>query len=320
MKAAHEPIRKPCFQGVLRAHEKMSAILPPTPMMQCEIAGRIIWCKAESLQPIGAFKVRGAWHRLSDLTPREREAGVVAFSSGNHAQGVAWAAARLGVSATIVMPSDAPRLKIDATRALGAEIMLYDRMTEDRAALAAQIAEKRGATLVPSYDDPWVVEGQGSAGLEALDQMGEEPDLVITPCGGGGLASGLALALPNAQITVAEPEGWDDMARSLDAGHIVPVGPAPPTTACDALMTLRVSELTFDVLKQRRAFGVAVSEAETIRAMRYARKEFGLILEPGGSVGLAALLSGKVAPGKRTLVILSGGNIDPTQFATMTGG
>lgn len=320
MKAAHKPIRKPCFQGVLRAHEKMSAILPPTPMMQCEIAGRIIWCKAESLQPIGAFKVRGAWHRLSDLTACERETGVVAFSSGNHAQGVAWAAARLGVSATIVMPSDAPRLKIDATRALGAEVMLYDRMTEDRAALAAQIAEKRGATLVPSYDDPWVIEGQGSAGLEALDQMGEEPDLVITPCGGGGLASGLALALPNAQITVAEPEGWDDMARSLDAGHIVPVGPAPPTTACDALMTLRVSELTFDVLKQRRAFGVAVSEAETVRAMRYARKQFGLILEPGGSVGLAALLSGKVAPGKRTLVILSGGNIDPTQFATMTGG
>lgn len=319
MKAAEQPARKPSFQGISSAYEKMSAILPQTPMKRCEIAGHTIWCKAESLQPIGAFKVRGAWHRLTDMTSLERKAGVVAFSSGNHAQGVAWAAARLGMAATIIIPRDAPKLKIDATRALGAEIIHYDRMTEDRATLAAHIAAERGAVLVPSYDDPWIIEGQGSAGLEALDQLDQEPDLVITPCGGGGLASGLALALPNARIMVAEPEGWDDMARSLDAGHIVPVGPAPPPTACDALMTLRVSELTFDVLKQRRALGVAVSEAETIRAMQYALEEFGLILEPGGSVGLAALLAGRIEPGKQTLVILSGGNIDPAQFATMTG-
>ena len=170
MSHADPAFRKPCFQGVLRAHEKISAILPSTPLKRCEIAGRTIWCKAESLQPIGAFKLRGAWHRLTDLSDRERKAGVVAFSSGNHAQGVAWAAARLGMAATILIPRDAPKLKIDATRSLGAEIILFDRMTEDRAAMAAYIAAERGAALVPSYDDPWIIEGQGSAGLEALDQ------------------------------------------------------------------------------------------------------------------------------------------------------
>ena len=286
--------------------------------MRCEIAGRTIWCKAESLQPVGAFKLRGAWHRLTDLTSEERKGGVVAFSSGNHAQGVAWSAARLGMAATIIIPTDAPKLKIDATRALGAEIILYDRMTEDRAAIAACIAAERGAALVPSYDDPWIIEGQGSVGLEALDQLGEEPDLVITPCGGGGLASGLALALPNAGIVIVEPEGWDDMTRSLQAGHIVPVGPNPPATACDALMTLRVSALTFTVLQGRKSVGVAVSETEVSTAMRYALKTFGLILEPGGAVGLAALLSGKIAPAERTLVILSGGNVEPALFAAMT--
>jgi threonine dehydratase len=318
MKTVNEPVRKPCFQGVLRAHEKISAILPPTPMKRCEIDGRTVWFKAESLQPIGAFKLRGAWHRLTDLTAAERKAGVVAFSSGNHAQGVAWAAARLGMTATIVIPRDAPKLKIDATRALGAEIILYDRMTEDRAALAARIATERGAILVPSYDDPWIIEGQGSAGLEALNQLSEEPDLVVTPCGGGGLASGLSLALPNAKIVVAEPEGWDDMARSLRASHIIPVDPNPPATTCDALMTLRVSQLTFDILKQRAASGVAVAEAEIASAMKFAHRMFGLILEPGGAAGLAAVLSGKVLPARRTLVILSGGNVEPALFAAMT--
>ena len=320
MSSGDQSGRKPDFQGVLRAHEKMTAILPPTPLKRCEIAGHAIWCKAESLQPVGAFKLRGAWHRLTDLSQAERRAGVVAFSSGNHAQGVAWAAARLGIAATIVIPSDAPKLKLDATRALGADIVLYDRMTEDRATIAAAIAEKRGAVLVPSFDDPWIVEGHGSAGLEALDQMGEAPDLVVAPCGGGGLASGLALALPNARIAIAEPEGWDDMTLSLANGHIVPVGPDPPPTACDALMTLRVSPLTFGILKQRDAKGVAVSEAEIAAAMRHARDELGLTLEPGGAAGLAALLSGKIAPVGRTLVILSGGNVEPALFEAMTAG
>ena len=317
MKAAVEPVRKPCFQGVLRAYEKMSAILPPTPIKRCKIDGRTIWCKAESLQPIGAFKVRGAWHRLTDLTKAERDAGVVAFSSGNHAQGVAWAAARLGIAATIVIPRDAPKLKIDATRALGAEIILYDRMTEDRAALAARIAAERGATLVPSYDDPWIIEGQGSAGIEIRKQLRREPNLVVSPCGGGGLASGLVLALPNTRIAIAEPEGWDDMAHSLAIGHIVTVGPNPPATACDALMTLRVAPLTFSVLHERGVKGVAVTEGEVAAAMRFAHDKLALKIEPGGAVGLAAVLANKIAPVGETVVILSGGNVEPALFEAM---
>ena len=251
------------------------------------------------------------------MSEAERKAGVVAFSSGNHAQGVAWAAARLGIEAIIVIPRDAPALKIEATRALGAEIVLYDRMTEDRSVIAAALAARRGAVLVPSFDDPWIIEGQGSAGLEALEQLGEEPGLVVTPCGGGGLAAGLALALPNARIVVAEPEGWDDMAQSLMKGQITPVGANPPPTSCDALMTLRVSPLTFGVLHERKARGVAVSEGEVAAAMRYASRTLDLRLEPGGAAGLAALLCGRVGPAGRTLVILSGGNVDPTLFSAM---
>jgi threonine dehydratase len=309
--------RKPCFRGVLRAHEKISEILPATPVMQFWIGGVTVWAKAESLQPIGAFKLRGAWHRLTDLSPEARGRGVVAFSSGNHAQGVAWAAVRLGIDATIIIPSDAPPLKIEATRTLGANVILYDRMSEDRAEIAARLAAERGATLVPSFDDPWIIEGQGSAGLEAKEQLGFEPDLVVTPCGGGGLAAGLALALPKARIVVAEPEGWDDMAQSLMKGQITPVGVNPPPTSCDALMTLQVSPLTFGVLHERKARGVAVSDGEVAAAMRYASRTLGLRLEPGGAAGLAALLCGKIGPAGRTLVILSGGNVDPTLFSAM---
>lgn len=311
--------RKPGFQGVLRAHEKISAILPPTPVKQFEIDGIQVWAKADSLQPIGAFKLRGAWHRLTELSDAERKRGVVAFSSGNHAQGIAWAAAKLGIAATIVIPRDAPPMKIEATRSWGAEIVLHDRMTEDRAEIAARLAAKSGGTVVPSFDDPWIIEGQGSAGIEAKAQLGFEPDLVVTPCGGGGLASGLALGLPGAQIAIAEPEGWDDMTRSLAGGKIVPVGPNPPPTSCDALQTLRVSPLTFDVLRDRGATGVAVSEGEIGSAMRFAYDTLELTLEPGGAAGLAALLSRKVQPIGRTLVLLSGGNVESAVFAAMTG-
>lgn len=271
-----------------------------------------------------AFKLRGAWHRLSDLPKEARSAGVVAFSSGNHAQGVAWAAQRLGMPALIVMPKDTPQVKLEGTAALGAEIVLYDRMTESREEIAGRIAAERGATLVPSFDDPWVIEGQGSAGLEALEQMAalgmEGPDLVIMPCGGGGLAAGLALALPDAQIVVAEPEGWDDMTRSLQLGEIVPVGANPPPTTCDAIQTLKVAPLTFDVLKAAGATGVAVSEEETFAAMRRAKQDLGVTIEPGGAVALAALLSGKVKAGARTLVLLSGGNVDPQLFDRVMAG
>jgi threonine dehydratase len=313
-----EAHRIPSFSGVERAYRKIAKILPSTPLLPLDVHGKRIWCKAESLQPIGAFKLRGAWHRLTDIAQDRRGAGVVAFSSGNHAQGVAWAARRLGMPATIVMPSDAPNLKVDGTRRLGADVIFYDRMTEDRAAIARQLAEERRAVLVPSFDDPWVIEGQGSAGLEILDQIDEAPDLIVTPCGGGGLASGLALAVPGAHVVIVEPEGWDDMTRSLQRGAIVPVGPNPPYTSCDALQTLKVSPLTFDVLRGRSASGLAVNEEEIAAAMRHAKASLGLILEPGGAVALAAVLAGKLAVTERTVVILSGGNVEPDLFAVMT--
>jgi threonine dehydratase len=312
-------LRQPTRAGVRDAAEKIARILPPTPLFLSEIKGVPVAFKAESLQPIGAFKIRGAWHRLTALDEAARKKGVVAFSSGNHAQGVAWAAKRLGISATIVMPSDAPRLKRESTLALGAEVVTYDRATESREAIAAGLAEARGATLVPSFDDPWIIEGQGSAGIEAATQMAAlglgAPRRVIIPCGGGGLSAGIALALKDSAITVVEPEGWDDMRRSLEASWIEPVGPNPPLTACDSLQTLRVSPLTFDVLSRRDATGVAVSEPEIAAAQRWAAEKLRLVIEPGGAVGLAAVLAGKVKLEPGLLVILSGGNVDLAAYA-----
>lgn len=316
-------VRQPTRAGVRDAAAKIAAILPQTPLFTAEIRGVSVAFKAESLQPIGAFKIRGAWHRLTALDDIARARGVVAFSSGNHAQGVAWAAKRLGVPAVIVMPADAPKVKLDATLAMGAEVVKYDRATESREKIAAHLAHARGAVLVPSFDDPWIIEGQGSAGIEAMTQSIEmglpDPTRVLVPCGGGGLAAGLALALPEAEITVVEPEGWDDMRRSLDAGWIEPVGDNPPATACDALQTHEVSPLTFDVLSRRGATGLAVSEAEVRHAQRWAAAKLRLVLEPGGSVALAALLAGKVDPEPGLLVILSGGNVDPQAYAGVLG-
>jgi threonine dehydratase len=317
-------LRQPTRAGVRDAAEKIARILPPTPLFLSEIKGVPVAFKAESLQPIGAFKIRGAWHRLTALDDAARKKGIVAFSSGNHAQGVAWAAKRLGISATIVMPSDAPRLKRESTLALGAEVVTYDRATESREAIAAGLAEARGATLVPSFDDAWIIEGQGSAGIEAATQMAAlglgAPSRVIIPCGGGGLSAGIALALKDSAITVVEPEGWDDMRRSLEASWIEPVGPNPPPTACDSLQTLRVSPLTFDVLSRRDATGVAVSEPETAAAQRWAAEKLRLVIEPGGAVGLAAVLSGKVKLEPGLLVILSGGNVDLAAYAKAMAG
>lgn len=317
-------VRQPTRAGVRDAAAKIAAILPQTPLFLAEIHGRPVAFKAESLQPIGAFKIRGAWHRLTALDPAAREKGVVAFSSGNHAQGVAWAAKRLGIPAVIVMPADAPKVKLDATLALGAEVVRYDRATENREKIAAHLAHARGATLVPSFDDAWVIEGQGTVGIEAMTQSVEmrlpDPVHVITPCGGGGLGAGLALALPEAEITLAEPEGWDDMRRSLEAGWIEPVGENPPPTACDALQTGQVSPLTFDVLSRRGALGVAVSEAEVREAQRWAARTLRLVIEPGGAAGLAALLARKVEAKPGTLVILSGGNADPDAYARVLAG
>ncbi|WP_242115387.1 threonine ammonia-lyase [Sphingomonas lacusdianchii] len=311
-------MRQPTRAGVRDAAAKMAEILPYSPLMIREINGLPVALKMESLQPIGAFKLRGAWHRLTALSDESRLRGVVAFSSGNHAQGVAWAAKRLGMPATIVMPADAPETKLRATMALGAEVVRYDRATESREKIAAHLAHARGATLVPSFDDAWVIEGQGSAGIEAAEQMAAaglpQPSRAIVPCGGGGLSAGIALALPDAEIVTVEPEGWDDMRRSLEAGWIEPVGDAPPPTACDALQTTRVAERTFDVLSRRGATGVAVSEAEIADAQRWAARHLRAVVEPGGAVALAAVLSRRVTVEPGTLVLVSGGNVDPVAY------
>ena len=306
-------LRQPTKAGVRDAAEKIARILPPSPIFPLQINGKTVVFKAESLQPIGAFKLRGAWHRLTALDDVSRSRGVVAFSSGNHAQGIAWAARRLGIAATIVMPADAPPSKREGTLALGAEIVDYDRATESRELIARRLAEARGATLVPSFDDPWVIEGQGSAGIEAAAQMAAiglgTPTHVVSP-----------RALAGARGTVVEPGGWDDMRRSLEAGWIEPVGDNPPPTACDSLQTTRVSPLTFEVLARRGAEGVAVSEAEVAAAQRFAADRLRLVVEPGGAVALAALLAGKVKAEDGMLVLLSGGNVDRAAYARVLAG
>ena len=288
-------------------------------MIAAQVEGTPIWLKCECLQTGGAFKLRGATNRLLQLTPEERERGVVAFSSGNHARGVAIAAKRLGIRAVIVMPADAPAVKVEGTRAEGAEIVLYDRKTESREEIARRIADDSGATVVPSFDDVAIVAGQGTAGLEILDQVLEPPRRIIIPCGGGGLASGIALACPDAEIVIVEPEGWDDMGRSLELGEIVPVTADPPPTLCDALQTPRVSPITFGILQQRGAKALAVSDTEVEDAIRFAWTEHGLVVEPGGAAALAALLAGKVEPAEGTIVVLSGGNIDRALHARIVG-
>tara|TARA_R110002033_G_scaffold4612_18_gene21868 strand:- start:2063 stop:3046 length:984 start_codon:yes stop_codon:yes gene_type:complete len=314
-----DPERKPTLAGVERAARKIADILPATPLLPLEIDGTTVWCKAECLQPIGAFKIRGGWHRLTDLTDDQRKRGVIAFSSGNHAQGVAWAARRLNVPATIIMPEDAPKAKLENTKAMGAKVITYDRMSGDRVQLAADLAQETGAVVVPSFDDPWIVEGQGSCGIEIREQMlartGFQPDQLVICCGGGGLASGTALANPDANIVIVEPEGWDDMKRSLEGGAIVPVQDNPPATDCDALQTLSVAPITFNILKDRGATGVAVSATEVHHAMRVAFEKLRLVVEPGGAVALAAILAGKVGLTDRTAITLSGGNVDHQRFA-----
>ncbi|MFN0045583.1 MAG: threonine/serine dehydratase [Sphingorhabdus sp.] len=317
------PNRKPTHEGVERAMDKVAAILPQTPLLPLEVDGVTIWCKAEMLQPIGAFKIRGAWHRLTDLTDDQRRKGVVGVSSGNHAQGVAWAAKRLGVAATIVMPSNAPKMKLAATRALGATVVLYDRATESRDAVASGLIDRNGGTLVHAFGDPWVIEGQGSAGLEIAAQLRvfglHGPDQIVACCGGGGLAAGLSLACPDAAMVIVEPEGWDDIIRSLEAGKILPVEDLTYPTQCDALQTPQTYPINFEVLQRRVSKGVTVSTHEVAAAMRLAFEKLHLVVEPGGAVALAAVLAGKVSLKPVTAVTLSGGNIDRETFTQMIG-
>ena len=316
-------MRTPTAEGTFAALQSLQEIgLPMTPLLPVEIGGVQCYVKAEVLQPVGAFKIRGAWWRLLNLTEDERAYGVVAVSSGNHAQGVAWAARKLGIAATIVMPRNAPQVKLEATRALGAEIVLYDRPGEDRDEVAAKLIEARGSVLVHAFGDPWVIEGQGSAGHEANAQLGfgRTPSRFIVCCGGGGLAAGLALACPEAAIQVVEPQGWDMVGRSLEAGEIVPVGEDPPATICDALQPDATKPINLSVLQDRAEPGVTVTDEEVREAQRFAFSKLRLVVEPGGAAALAAALADKVALDEDTVIMLTGGNTDAESFARTIGG
>ena len=310
--------RKPTPEGVAAAAKRVAPSVVRTPLLPLDWAGGRLWVKAECLQEGGSFKLRGATNRLLLLSEAERKRGVVAFSSGNHAQGVAIAARRLGIPAAIVMPADAPRVKVDGTRGAGAEIVFYDRATESREEIGARLARERGATLVPSFDDVDVIEGQGSVGVEIVEQLRGLPDKVLIPCGGGGLSAGIALAMPGTGVLTVEPQGWDDMARSLVAGTPVPVEDPAPPTRCDALQTRLVSPLTLGALREAGARGLSVSESEIEGAMAFAARRLRIVAEPGGAVALAALLAGKAGEvTERTVVVVSGGNVDPALYAAI---
>ena len=308
-------IRAPNRDGVLAAARSVAAILPPTPLLPIEIGGVRCHVKAESLQPVGAFKIRGGWWRLSNLDDTERARGVVAVSSGNHAQGVAWAARRLGIAAAIVMPRNAPQVKLEATRALGAEIVLYDRPGQNRDDVAAKLVEERGAVLVHAFGDPWVIEGQGSAGIEIEAQLGRAPSRLLVCCGGGGLAAGLALACPESAIHIVEPHGWDMVGRAIAAGQVVHVGENPPSTICDALQPDTTKPINLSVLQGRAEPGVTVTDEEVRAAQRFAFGHLNLVVEPGGAAALAAALAGKVAVDEDTVIMVTGGNTDAASFA-----
>jgi threonine dehydratase len=310
---------------VLAAANRLAGWPVRTPLLNCPAldaaCGGRVWLKPENLQHTGSFKFRGAMNRLLAIPTEGRRGGVVAYSSGNHAQGVARAARLLGMPAAIIMPSDAPKLKVERTRADGAEVIFYDRLTEARETIAANLAEARGALIVPPFADPLIIAGQGTAGLEAVQDLaalGETADLAMTCCGGGGLSGGFA-AGSQLPLVLVEPDGYDDVCRSLAAGRILPVeNPGP--TRCDALQTLRMADITFATLRHHGATGVAVSEAEVARAVAFAFRELKLVVEPGGAVALAALLAGRVdATGKTVIATLSGGNVDAATFIDCLG-
>ena len=289
-----------------------------------ERVGATVFLKPELLQRTGSFKFRGAFNKLSSIPMDARSGGVVAFSSGNHAQGVAAAAQILHMQATIVMPTDAPVTKRERTKGYGAEVVLYDRDREDREAIARDIAGKRGATVVPPYDDPFVIAGQGTLGREIAEDMatlGLTPDIVVAPASGGGLIAGVATAVkaryPQAAIIVAEPEGYDDHGLSLRAGKRE-AHHAEGRTICDALMASMPGKITFSINSKLLAQGVTASDAEVAAAVAFAFRELKLVVEPGGAVGLAALLSGRIdARGKNVVIVLSGGNVDADMFAKL---
>ena len=311
---------------VRAASARLRGVAVRTPLLENaalnERAGRRVLVKFEGAQHTGSFKFRGAWNRLVQIPVADRAAGVVAWSSGNHAQGVAFAARRLGIPATIVMPADAPAIKIANTRALGANIVTYDRATESREAIATAIAEARGAVLVPSYDDPAIIAGQGTIGLEILEQAAEAGarlTRLLVCCGGGGLVAGIATAVHDADPTIAihpvEPAAFDDTARSLASGTIL-ANPPGAQSICDALMAPAPGMLTFPINRALLAEGLTVDDDQVRAAMRFAFTTLKLVVEPGGAVALAALLHGKIPAGSDDLaLVISGANVDPASFA-----
>lgn len=320
----------PTAADVADAARRLAGVAARTPLLEFEplndAAGREVLVKAETLQRTGSFKFRGAYNRLARLDATERRAGVVAYSSGNHAQGVAAAARLLGLPAAIVMPADAPTAKIARTRRHGAEIVVYDRKAEDRAAIAEALAEERGAVLVPPFDDPFVIAAQGTVGMEIAEQCAERgvrPDAVLVPCSGGGLSAGIALglarSLPDAAVHTVEPAGWDDTARSLAAEQPMRVGDDAPATLCDALMVTEPGRLTLPILRAHRVAGLTVTEDAVKAAIAFAFHELKLVVEPGGAVALAAALGGLPADGRGgpLVVVASGGNVDAALFAAL---
>jgi len=319
--AASEVGRLPGFDDVraaaarLAGHARRTPLLSATPLDE-HTGGRIL-LKLETLQHTGSFKFRGAYNRLSQLDAAQRATGVVAFSSGNHAQGVAAAARLLGMPAVIVMPADAPQVKMQNTLALGAEVVTYDRLRESREVIAARLAAERGAVLVPSFDDPDIIAGQGTVGLEIAEQaaeLGMPLDDVIVCTSGGGLVAGTALAIhalsPGTQVWTAEPDGHDDHRRSLASGRRESNAPGT-RSICDALLAPEPGVLTFEINRRLLAGGFAVSDAEVCDAIAYAARTLKLVVEPGGAVALASLLAGRIDANGRTIaVVLSGGNID----------
>lgn len=316
----------PTIEDVRDAAKQIVGKAVRTPLLEFgalnrRVGGRVL-VKAEVLQHTGSFKFRGAYNRVSRLVTAERSAGVVAFSSGNHAQGVAAAAHLEGVPAVIVMPVDAPAMKIAGTRSWGAKVRTYDRLRENREEIGAQLARERGAVLVKPYDDFYVIAGQGTVGLEIVADMqaqGMVPDAVITPASGGGLNAGIGLAVhaafPKAALYTAEPVGFDDYARSFAAGKRLSNAKGG-TTACDALMADEPGELTFAVSRPHQAGGLVASDAEAMQAMAVAFSDLKLVLEPSGAMALACVLSGRIeAKGKTIVVVASGGNVDPQIFA-----
>jgi threonine dehydratase len=313
---------------IAAASEAIKPVAVRTPLIASpaldDRTGARVFLKPEVLQRTGSFKFRGAFNKISSIPPDLRGAGVVAFSSGNHAQGVAAAAQLFAMPATIVMPADSPRTKQQRTRGYGAEVVLYDRDREDREAIAREICARRGATLVPPYDDSKIIAGQGTIGREIADDLVERgivPDVVAVPASGGGLTAGVAVGIkahfPDAMIMTAEPEGFDDHALSFADGRRERHH-ANHKTICDALMSPIPGELTFSINRRLVSGGAVASDAEVAEAMQFAFRELKLVVEPGGAVALAALLSGRLeAKGKTVVIVLSGGNVDAELFARL---